>query len=229
MGTLCKCGCGEEINQSVYWKNGKKVFIKYKHGHNQRGVKISDEHKIALRNSLIGHKSYHTKKSKNKISESLKGRNKPPRSKEHCDALSKSLSGRVAWNKDKKMKQHMNNETYNEYVEKMRKNGIKGRLSCSVGDTKIEKKMENFLIYNSVLYVKQHKYKLGIADFWLPEYNVIIECDGDYWHSLPRIVKRNKIQNKWLESNDYIVLRFTETQINKDWEFVRTSINDVLR
>ena len=75
---------------------------------------------------------------------------------------------------------------------------------------------DNQLLFNNILYVKQYRYKLGIADFWLPETNTIIECDGDYWHNLPNAVIRNKKQTKWLEENDYTVYRFWEHDIKND-------------
>jgi very-short-patch-repair endonuclease len=83
-------------------------------------------------------------------------------------------------------------------------------------DTKIEKAVENQLLFNNILYIKQYRYKLGIADFWLPKGNLIVECDGDYWHSRPETMVKDKIKTTWLEDNDYVVLRLTETEIKND-------------
>ena len=40
--------------------------------------------------------------------------------------------------------------------------------------------------------------------------NIIIDCDGKYWHSLPENAERDKRVNKWFSENDYIVLRLSE-------------------
>jgi very-short-patch-repair endonuclease len=80
-------------------------------------------------------------------------------------------------------------------------------------DTKPERMVENWLLFHNVLYVKQHVYGMGIADFWLPEDNTIIEVDGDYWHSLPKNIKKDRIQTDWLENHDYIVYRIKEKDV----------------
>jgi len=93
------------------------------------------------------------------------------------------------------------------------------QLSCGsmpIKDTLPEKIVENKLLINNILYIKQYPYKLGVADFWLPEYNIIIECDGDYWHNLPKRKQKDIIKTKWLENNDFIVYRFWESDIKND-------------
>ena len=75
---------------------------------------------------------------------------------------------------------------------------------------------DNQLLFNNILYVKQHKYKCGIADFWLPETNTIVEIDGEYWHNKIEVRERDKRQTKWLEENYYNVLRFTDKEINNN-------------
>ena len=51
-------------------------------------------------------------------------------------------------------------------------------------DTKIELAFEAQLRANEIKYLKQYNAE-GIAcvDFFIPEYKIIVECDGDYWHS----------------------------------------------
>jgi len=83
-------------------------------------------------------------------------------------------------------------------------------------DTDIERAIENQLLFNNILYVKQYRYKLGVADFWLPEGNLIVECDGVFWHSLEKNSKRDEIQTAWLEDNDYLVLRFSGKEIKEN-------------
>lgn len=53
-------------------------------------------------------------------------------------------------------------------------------------NTSIERKVEAELVKNNILYAKQ-AVLLGISrvDFFLPEYNTVIECDGCHWHGCP--------------------------------------------
>lgn len=105
-------------------------------------------------------------------------------------------------------------------IQKIRDRTIKQLKNGEIGfcDTLPERLVENQLLFNNILYVKQYVYKLGIADFWLPETNIIIECDGDYWHSLPKAIIRDKKQTEYLENEDYTVIRLWERDIKKDVE-----------
>ena len=91
------------------------------------------------------------------------------------------------------------------------KNGI-----IPQNDTLPERLFENQLLFNNTLYVKQYKYAKGIADFWLPESNIIVEVDGIYWHSKPEVNKRDIRQTEYLESQGFTVFRFTDIEIRQD-------------
>lgn len=52
----------------------------------------------------------------------------------------------------------------------------------SKGNTGIERKVENFLIENRINYIPKFRSGLEI-DFYLPDHNIGIECDGLYYHS----------------------------------------------
>src|SRR4051812_41571914 len=43
------------------------------------------------------------------------------------------------------------------------------------------------------------------VDFALPNEKIVIECDGIYWHSLPRQQARDQHKNAWLERGGWIV------------------------
>lgn len=55
-----------------------------------------------------------------------------------------------------------------------------------------------------------------LVDFYLPDRNLVIECDGKYWHSLPEVAKRDRKKNYWLHKNGYKYLRLGEDAIRKD-------------
>ena len=52
--------------------------------------------------------------------------------------------------------------------------------------TKIEIKMAMMLGSLGINYQEQYYLdNIGFADFYLPEYRLVVECDGDYWHKYP--------------------------------------------
>ena len=81
--------------------------------------------------------------------------------------------------------------------------------------SKAEKEVAKFLKIKKIKFISQYVYNLGIADFYLPKHNVIIQCYGSYWHSKPDYIKRDKRQNEWLLKNGYTVYILNSEQILK--------------
>ncbi len=65
-----------------------------------------------------------------------------------------------------------------------------------------------------------------VCDFAIPEFKIIIECDGDYWHANPKIydynsldmrqkdkLKRDKNKGRILKKEGWLLLRFFESDI----------------
>ncbi len=107
-----------------------------------------------------------------------------------------------------------------EGKEKRRQLGVLGYLSFSnKSRTSIEIKMAEELERREINYIEQ--YNLGdkfLLDFLLPEYGIVIECDGDYWHNLPQNIKRDKAKNAYIKACGYSLYRFWEHEINTDIE-----------
>ena len=53
-----------------------------------------------------------------------------------------------------------------------------------------------------------------LVDAYIPSLNLVIEADGDYWHSLEKNKIRDKRKNAYLKACGYNLLRLTETEIN---------------
>lgn len=84
-------------------------------------------------------------------------------------------------------------------------------------DTSIELKVEAELKRRGVNYQKQVPLcNIAIVDFYLPEYRITIQCDGDYWHNLPERKIKDEEQNKVLLFNGFNVFRFWEYEIDRD-------------
>ena len=83
------------------------------------------------------------------------------------------------------------------------------------GPTSIEKKVYEELKVRGLLFEKQ-KLINGrfLVDAFIPSFNLVIEADGGYWHSLPRVIKKDKAENAYLTKCGYNLLRLTETEIN---------------
>lgn len=60
--------------------------------------------------------------------------------------------------------------------------GIEYSKFKSKGNTGIERKIEEFLIENNIKFISKFREGLEI-DFFLPDFNIGIECDGLYYHS----------------------------------------------
>lgn len=92
------------------------------------------------------------------------------------------------------------------------------RPSIAFKDTQIELKTEAELKRRGITYLKQQWICNCLVDFYLPEYRVVIECDGDYWHTLPGCKERDEEKTLRLEFNGFNVYRFWEHDIHKSIE-----------
>jgi len=117
------------------------------------------------------------------------------------------------------------NKTYEQRFGKKRAEEIKEKLSklailriknMSTKDTIPEKILESFLIQLNLEYEKQWVFKFGLADFYLPGYDIVLEADGDYWHNYPKGNKKDKIRDKYLTDSGYSVLRFWEHDLREN-------------
>jgi very-short-patch-repair endonuclease len=93
--------------------------------------------------------------------------------------------------------------------------------------TSIEIFTEFILNENNIENISQYNYKGFSFDFYLPKENILIECDGDYWHGYGKLDeelddtqkrsrKNDKIKNKLAKSANIKLLRFWEHEIHKE-------------
>ena len=118
----------------------------------------------------------------------------------------------------------------------------KKRKHKEYGTSKLEEKFaRDFLDKLKVNYVYQFKAEsIGrYYDFYLPDNQLIIEIDGDYWHSKGLVYeemtptqKRNRRVDKqkdhWALINGIPILRIWESDINKHPEKVREVLKERL-
>ena len=83
-------------------------------------------------------------------------------------------------------------------------------------DTSIELKIEDELKRRNIYYQKQIPLcSVTVVDFYLPQWRIVIYCDGDYWHSKPGAKERDNNQDFILSFNGFNVFRFTGSEIRK--------------
>ena len=98
-----------------------------------------------------------------------------------------------------------------------RSRGLKGLIKQQnmKGPTSIEKKVYDYLVLKGIIFERQ-KLINGkfIVDAYIPSLNLIIEADGKYWHTLDRVVKKDKAENAYLTKCGFKMLRLGEDEIN---------------
>lgn len=165
---------------------------------------------------------------------SLKGINRPAYGKKWED-----LSGGVE--RAKKRKKEMSLRARKNIIRRLNNNEM------PFLNTKIEKKVANWLIKRKLPFYPQYVVdKKFVCDFALPLFNIIIECDGDYWHANPKIydpsnlsktqiekVKRDKLKDIYLSKKGWKVFRFFESDIHKNFkncmDILDNEINEQLK
>ena len=241
---FCKCGCGQPLVQKYI--NYIPIFIS---GHNNRGKKTGIRSKKQCQNISVG-----TKKAMNRfdILRKLHRGEQVPRVITNCGNCGKEIRGYKArkFCNIKCSHTFRLGKTYEQLYGVEKANKIKTiqrkrRLDCNQKffNTKPERIMEEILNELRLKYKSQWNVSyITSADFFLPDYNILIFCDGCYWHchehmKLPsnRITPSGKtvkeIQQydneltKKLIDRGYVVLRFWECDLYKKV----TQIKDILK
>jgi len=160
----------------------------------QKGRVFSEDHLGKIRTARIGKK--HSIETRRKMSEARRGENHPMFGKHHSPEARRKISEWNVANPNTKFK-----------------------------DTKIELKVEKELFEQGISYLKQYPLqKVTVADFYLPELNAAVQCDGCYWHNCPthnpkdhiEVGERDSRQDFELKSLGIEVYRFWEHEINEN-------------
>ena len=239
----CKCGCGKTTNFFSIEKGyvdyvlGHAARVNNNWGHNPNAIKKSHETQKKMHDSgelnvwnkgltiydervrnNIDKVMANPNRSKN-ISKKLKG---VAKSEEHKENI--KIAADKRWESDEEREKQSNRRM--EYIIK---NGFQTK-------SKLENIFKDILINNfgfiegvhfyHQFYVREIK---SLYDFKISGKKLMIEVDGDFWHCNPNSKfatpqyasqKKNLIQdeikNKWCLDNNFILLRFWETDINNN-------------
>jgi very-short-patch-repair endonuclease len=83
-------------------------------------------------------------------------------------------------------------------------------------DTDIEILVDDALNKLNINHECQYRIGRYIADFYLPEYNLVIEADGEFWHNLPKMIEKDKRKDAYLAAHHYNLLRLPGNYIKFD-------------
>ncbi len=189
---------------------------------------LSEEHKRKI--SISMKKYIHTEEHKRNIS---KGKMGHIVTLETRGKLSDIGKGRLAWNKGKpwskqskvrmsiSAKKRPANRKGEKQTEKSKRKIRLARLNqVFLGkNTSIEIKIQNFLRQLNIEFTP-HKPIINIehpyqCDVFVPSKNLIIECDGDYWHNYPIGKFMDCVRNEEIREAGYNLLRLWERNINQ--------------
>ena len=207
----------------------------------RKGLKRSDESKIKMSNAKKGYVPW----NKGKTCSYLIGNKNPSkrievrekirasklnkkRNREYC--IKQSEKSKKMWQnkniRDKMLKNLLEVSKETRITKEKRKS-----LILPIKDTRIEIKIQNFLKQLGIEFMT-HQYIKDIehgyqCDILIPSRNIIIECDGDYWHNYPIGKDIDHIRTSELIAKGFKVLRLWENEIkNMDLNKFKEKLND---
>ena len=150
-----------------------------------------------------GHKL--SEETKNKMSLSKKGELNNFYGKHHTEKTKQKII----------QNNHLGRHSSEETKRKLRI--IRSKMIFPIKDTSIEIKIQNFLKQLNIEFFT-HQYMKDIehayqCDILIPSMNLVIECDGNYWHKYPIGTEIDHIRTKELIEKGFKVLRLWEHEI----------------
>lgn len=172
----------------------------------------------------IKEKLRNNKERGRKISEKLKG---VPKTEESKLKLSKTQKER-----------YQNNPTLKIDASNRRIEWLK--LKQKKKKTKLEKTFETLLRLLKIKKEYQYEFNGRLFDYYLTEYNVLVEVDGDFYHCNPLkfkepiyevqklTIKNDEYKNNICKNHNITLLRYWEKDINERPEWVISDLKDKL-
>lgn len=67
----------------------------------------------------------------------------------------------------------------------------------------------------NIFYIHQKRIGRRWVDFYLPQKNLVIECDGAYWHGRPGAKEKDEKKDIYLKERGYKIKRLSEKRIKQ--------------
>lgn len=217
------------------WNKGKITGIKSMLGkyHSQKSIEkmaIANKGKHYSPNTEFkkGHTTWNkglpsSMKGKHLLEETrLNRKDKMIKNKTLMSGEKSHLFGKKLFGKDNPFYDKKHSETHKQklreiIVKTTKRLREEGKLVIPKKDTSIEIKIQNFLKHLGIEYFThqymhiEHGYQ---CDILIPSMNLVIECDGDYWHKYPIGREIDNIRTSELLDKGFKVLRLWEFEIN---------------
>jgi very-short-patch-repair endonuclease len=251
----CKCGCGEKpkyLGIDAGYRDyirGHAARVNNNWGHNPEVLKKShetqkkmhDSGELNIWNKGLTIEDGRVRDNINKvIANPNRGKNISKKligiakSEEHKENIKIAADKRWESNEEREKQSHRR-------IDYIIKNGFqtKSKLEDIFKDILINNFgfIENLHFYHQ-FYIREIK---SLYDFKISGKKLMIEVDGDFWHCNPKskfsipkysVQKKNlikdEIKNKWCLDNDFILLRFWETDINNTPDIVIETLKKYL-
>jgi very-short-patch-repair endonuclease len=248
----CECGCGEKTSFISVGK-GYSKFIQSHHNRipgNNNFQKNPETHKKAIQTQKKNweegkYVGWWENKSKETLEKIEVIKEKLRNNKERGNKISNSLKG-VPKTEESKIKlsitqknRYRDNPKLKENLSKQRIEWLKTKNSNK--KTNIESKFEMMLSLLNVNFIFQHEFNNRLFDFFLKDYNILIEVDGDFYHCNPsskhnkviydtqKITKKNdNYKNNLCENHNIKLLRYWEKDINERPEWIISELKKEL-
>ena len=164
-----------------------------------KSMKCTEKTKKKISNTLKGHR--HSEESKRKMSKNSIGSKGYKHTKETKKKISET---RKKWYKD------MSKEEKVIYLDKWITAGHHARPSS------LEISIRKILDSLNVKYLTDYHISKWFIDIYIPNRNLIIECNGNYWHNLPNRIKRDRELQEYAKENGYKLIWLWEDDIKED-------------
>lgn len=195
------------IKGHIPWDKGKtrSDYVKKRLREVHLGTKLSEETKRKISIANKGKKL--SKEHRIKIGKANKGKTRSTESlKRMSDGQKKTYrDGRIVWNKGRKL----NGEERKKILVALQKHRLLKQ------PTSIENIVYKELQSKGIYFERQKLINdRFLVDAYIPSLNLIIEVDGNYWHNLDRVKRKDKAENAYLKKCGYNLLRLSEKEIS---------------
>lgn len=237
-GPVCACGKCRKKCEIAGRGNSNWWWRKYACGRNEGMQKWSEEAKVTRRGP--GNPMYQktpwnhgeTKETNITLKRSGEKRLGQKMSVEAKAKMSRSAKKRLVHG-------HTGHKHTPETIEKLRENTIRLHRDGAFKHTKTGPHLEMQSILEKLSIVFEEEVRAGHFnfDFYLPEYSIYIEVDGDYWHSNPIRYKdgpkskaqkinasRDASKNKYCRTKGMKLIRVWEYRLNNAKEEVECNL-----
>lgn len=107
-----------------------------------------------------------------------------------------SMKKKAAW-----LKKQMYKDLYKDHREVNKKNYMEGQAKSMASKmTAPEKKFEKMMKKMGVKCEAQKILNDVIYDFYLPDHNVLVEIDGDYYHGNPKVYQEGDLNHMQIKN-----------------------------